>query len=171
MARIAKPVSFARAITEKREALAERRKELADMQGQAKAFEPAYAIANAIIANAKEIGFAKHYNARPNTTVFSWGEVQNFLVVSIEDTVTSLKDGAVPALLEAIGTYGLEAVGTHDYALEYCASRVYRFEAKVGNVDLMVRVSANIADGSESCKKVQTGIKLEEVPVYEIQCS
>lgn len=171
MARIAKPVTFARAITEKRTALAERRKDLADLQAQAKAFEPAYAIANAIIANAKEIGFAKHYSARPDTTVFSWGEVHNYLVVSIEDTVTSLRDGAVPALLEAIGTYGLEAIGTHDYALEYCASRVYRFETKVGNVNLTVRVEANIADGSESCKKVQTGVKFEEVPVYEIQCS
>ena len=171
MARIAKPVSFARAIADTREALAERRKDLADMQAQAKAFAPAYAIANAIIENAQAIGFSKHFSARPDTHVFSWGEVRNTLVLSIEDTVTSLRDGAVPALLEAVETYGLEAVGTHDYALEYCASRVFRFETKVGNVDLTVRIEANIADGSESCKKVQTGIKFEEVAVYEIQCS
>jgi hypothetical protein len=74
-------------------------------------------------------------------------------------------------LLEAIGSYGFEAIGSHDYALEYCASRVYRFSATIGSVDVIVRVEANIADGSESCKKVQTGTKLEEVPVYEIQCS
>jgi hypothetical protein len=171
MARIAKPVSFARAITEKREALAEKRKELGELQDQAQAFAPAYAVVNAIIENAQGIGFAKEFRARPSTWLGWSGKYHNELHVSIEDTVTSLKDGAVPALLEAIGTYGFEAIGSHDYALEYCASRVYRFSATIGAVDVIVRVEANIADGSESCKKVQTGVKLEEVAVYEIQCS
>jgi hypothetical protein len=171
MARIAKPVSFARAITEKREALAEKRKDLAELQDQAQAFAPAYAVVNAIIENAQQIGFSKHFRATPSTWLGWAGNYRNELQVTIEDTVTSLKDGAVPALLEAIGTYGFEAVGSHDYALEFCASRVYRFTATIGTVDVVVRVEANIADGSESCKKVQTGTKLEEVAVYEIQCS
>ena len=171
MARIAKPVTFSRAITEKREALAEKRKDLADLQAQAKEFTAAYAVVNAIIENAQAIGFAKHFRATPSTWLGWSGNYRNELSVTIEDTATSLKDGAVPALLEAIGTYGFEAVGSHDYALEYCASRVYRFAATIGAVDVTLRVEANIADGSESCKKVQTGTKLEEVPVYEIQCS
>jgi hypothetical protein len=171
MARIAKPVSFARAITEKREALAEKRKDLAELQDQAQAFAPAYAVVNAIIENAQAIGFAKHFRATPSTWLGWSGNYRNELSVTIEDTATSLKDGAVPALLEAIGTFGFEAIGSHDYALEFCASRVYRFTATIGTVDVTVRVEANIADGSESCKKVQTGTKLEEVPVYEIQCS
>jgi len=171
MARIAKPVSFSRAITEKREALAEKRKDLADLQAQAKEFTAAYAVVNAIIENAQAIGFAKHFRATPSTWLGWSGNYRNELSVTIEDTATSLKDGAVPALLEAIGTYGFEAVGSHDYALEYCASRVYRFAATIGAVDVTLRVEANIADGSESCKKVQTGTKFEEVAVYEIQCS
>jgi hypothetical protein len=171
MARIAKPVSFARAITEKRESLAEKRKELNELEAQAQAFAPAYAVVNAIIENAQAIGFAKHFYARPSTWLSWTGNYKNELHISIEDTANSLKDGAVPALLEAIGTYGFEAVGTHDYALEYCASRVYRFTATIGSVDVTVRVEANIADGSESCKKVQTGVKLEEVAQYEIVCS
>ena len=171
MARIAKPVSFSRAITEKREALAEKRKDLAELQDQAQAFAPAYAVVNAIIENAQAIGFAKHFRATPSTWLGWSGNYRNELSVTIEDTATSLKDGAVPALLEAIGTFGFEAIGSHDYALEFCASRVYRFTATIGSVDVTVRVEANIADGSESCKKVQTGTKFEEVAVYEIQCS
>ena len=171
MARIAKPVLFARAITTKRESLAEARKDLADLQAQAKEFAPAYAVVNAIIENAQQIGFAKHFYARPSTYQKWDGTFRNELNVSIEDTVTSLKDGSLPALLEAIGTYGFECDSTFDYALEYVASRVFRHTAKIGSVDVTIRVEANIADGSESCKKVQTGTKLEEVPVYEIQCS
>jgi hypothetical protein len=171
MARIAKPVSFARAIKEKREALVEKRNELKELESQAQAFVPAYAVVNAIIENAKDIGFSKHFYARPSTWLSWTGNYKNELQISIEDTVDSLRDGAVPALLEAIGTYGFEAIGSHDYALEYCASRVYRFQATIGSVDVMLRVEANIADGSESCKKVQTGTKFEEVAVYEIQCS
>jgi hypothetical protein len=171
MARIAKPVSFARAITNKRESLAQARKDLVELQSQAKEFTAAYAVVNAVIENAQAIGFAKHFYAKPSTWLGWSGKYHNEIQVSIEDTVTSLKDGAVPALLEAIGSYGFEAIGSHDYALEYCASRVYRFSATIGSVDVIVRVEANIADGSESCKKVQTGTKLEEVAVYEIQCS
>jgi hypothetical protein len=171
MARIAKPVLFARAITEKRESIAERRNDLKELEAQAQAFAPAYAVVNAIIENAQQIGFAKHFYARPSTSPKWDGTVRNELNVSIEDTVTSLKDGAVPALLEAIGTYGFEATSSHDYALEYVASRVFRHTAKIGSVEVILRVEANIADGSESCKKVQTGTKLEEVAVYEIQCS
>ncbi len=171
MARIAKPVSFSRAITTKRESLAEARKDLTDLQAQAKEFAPAYAVVNAIIENAQAIGFAKHFYARPSTYQKWDGTFRNELNVSIEDTVTSLKDGSLPALLEAIGTYGFEAESTFDYALEYVASRVFRHTAKIGSVDVTVRVEANIADGSESCKKVQIGTKLEEVAVYEIQCS
>jgi hypothetical protein len=171
MARIAKPVSFSRAIAEKREALAEKRKDLAELQAQAKEFSTAYAVVNAVIESAKQIGFSKHFAARPSTWLGYSGIYRNELHVTIEDTVNSLRDGAVPALLESIGTYGFNAIGSHDYALEYCASRVYRFSATIGTVDVILRVEANIADGSESCKKVQTGVKLEEVAVYEIQCS
>jgi hypothetical protein len=171
MARIAKPVSFARAIKEKRESLVEKRAELKELETQAKEFTAAYAVVNAVIESAQAIGFAKHFYARPSTWLSWTGNYKNELQISIEDTVNSLRDGAVPALLEAIGTYGFEAIGSHDYALEYCASRVYRFTATIGSVDVMLRVEANIADGSESCKKVQTGTKFEEVAVYEIQCS
>ena len=171
MARIAKPVTFSRAITEKRESIAERRNDLKTLEAQADAFVPAYAVVNAIIENAQAIGFSKHFYARPSTWLGWSGNYRNELSVSIEDTVSSLKDGSVPALLEAIGTYGFEAVGSHDYALEHVASRVYRFSATIGSVDVTLRVEANIADGSEACKKVQTGTKLEEVAVYEIVCS
>ena len=171
MARIAKPVTFSRAITEKRESIAERRNDLKTLEAQAQAFAPAYAVVNAIIENAQVIGFSKHFYARPSTWLGWSGNYRNELSVSIEDTVSSLKDGSVPALLEAIGTYGFEAVGSHDYALEHVASRVYRFSATIGSVDVTLRVEANIADGSEACKKVQTGTKLEEVAVYEIVCS
>ena len=170
MARISKPVTFSRAITEKRESIAERRNDLKELESQAKEFIAAYAVVNAIIENAQQIGFSKHFYARPSTSPKWDGTFRNELHVSIEDTVTSLKSGVVPALLEAIGTYGFECDSTFDYALEYVASRVFRHTAKIGSVDVTIRVEANIADGSESCKKVQTGTKLEEVAVYEIVC-
>jgi hypothetical protein len=172
MARKANAFSFSSIIAEKRKDMARVRAELAALAGQSEAFAPAFAIANTLAKRGAVVGFSEHLRAEPSTYKSTWsGTVDNTLNIRMEHTVDSLKEGAVPAMIEAAMSMGFEAIGTHDYALEWCASRVFRFEMNINNVRISLRLEANIKDGSEACRKVQVGTKLEEVPQYELVCA
>jgi hypothetical protein len=171
MARKANAFSFTRTIAAKREDLARARLEITQLADQAEAFKPAYAIANAIAVFAATQGFDKYVRATPSVWITWDGKADNKLDVRFEGNVDSLKDGPVPAICEAILGFGLEATSTSDYAANWCASRTFKFEGTFGGVRMDVRFEANINDGSEQCRKVQTGVKLEEVAQYEIVCA
>jgi hypothetical protein len=66
---------------------------------------------------------------------------------------------------------GLDAVGSVDWVSDGIAERKFKFACRVGQVDLQVRVVANIKDGSDACRKVVTGTTLKEVNTYEIVCA
>ena len=171
MARKANAFSFSRTIATKREDLARARVEIAQLADQADAFKPAFAIANAIAKFAATQGFDKYVRATPSVWINWDGTADNKLDVRFEGNVDSLKSGPVPAICEAILAFGLEATSTSDYAANWCASRTFKFEGKCGNVRMDVRFEANINDGSDQCRKVQVGTKLEEVAQYEIVCA
>jgi hypothetical protein len=171
MARKADILSFSKTIAEKRADVARARAEISSLADQSDAFKGAYAIANQIARKANALGFTRWTHATPETRTDWEGAVQNSLLVVVEDWVTSLKDGPVPALCEFVMNQGLEATGSVDWASDCIAERKFKFAGKVGGVDLQVRVIANIKDGSESCRKVVTGTTLKEVNTYEIVCA
>lgn len=172
MARKANAFSFSNVIAEKRKDMARVRAELAALASQSEAFAPAFAIANTLAKRGAAVGFSDYMRAEPSTYKSEWsGAIDNTLSLRMEHAVDSLKEGAVPAMIEAAMAMGFEAIGTHDYALEWCASRVFRFELTINKVRVSLRLEANIKDGSESCRKVQVGTKLEEVAQYELVCA
>jgi hypothetical protein len=171
MARKANHFSFTKVIAEKREELARVRVEIAQLADQSEAFAPAFAVANALAKKAEVIGFCKVMRVRPSTYITWRGTVDNDMYIKFEDTVDSLKEGKVPAILEAAEALGFNAIETNDYVRDYCASRTFAFELNLNGVKMHLRIEAAIEDGSESCRKVQTGVKLEEVAQYEIVCA
>ena len=171
MARKANALSFTRTIAAKREDLARARAELATLADQADAFKPAFAIANSIARKAESLEFARWMHATPETRVDWAGVVRNSLLLIVEDYATSLKDGAVPAICEFVMAQGLEATGSDDWASDFIAERKFSFAGRIGQVDMQVRVIANIKDGSAACRKVVTGTTLKEVNTYEIVCA
>ena len=171
MARKANVFSFTRTIAEKREEVARVREEIATLAAQADAFAPAYAIANALAKKAEVIGFAKSMSVRPSTYTRWDGSADNDLFIRFEDTVESMKEGKVPAMIEAAESLGFEVEGSKDFAADYCAYRTFKFGMKINGVNMILRVEAMVKDGSEACRKVQTGVKLEEVAQYEIVCA
>jgi hypothetical protein len=167
MARKANTFSFARTIAEKRQDIVRARENINALASQADTFAPAYAVANTIAKFCAAQGFGKYVYANPT----SWGASDNGLHISIDDTVTSLREGAIPAILEFAITMGLEATKGRDYADNYCASRSYNFKTKIGGVELTLTIEANIKDGSDACKRVQTGVEIKEIAKYEIVCA
>jgi hypothetical protein len=171
MARKANAFSFTRTIADKREDLARARAEIAALAEQSDAFKAAYAIANTIARKAESLDFARWMHATPETRTDWEGVAQNSLLLIVEDYATSLKDGAVPALCEFVMAQGLDTTGSDDWTGEFSAERKFKFAGRVGQVDLQVRVIANIKDGSDACRKVVTGTTLKEVNTYEIVCA
>ena len=170
MARKADIVSFSKIIASKREDIARARAEVAQLAEQAAEFKPAYAIANLIARKAESLDFARWVHATPETRTDWENVVHNTLTLVIEDYATSLKNGAVPALCEFAMAQGLEATGSDDWASDFIAERKFSFGARIGQVDLRVRVIANIKEGSAACRKVVTGTTLKEVNTYAIVC-
>lgn len=170
MARKADILSFSKTIASKREDIARARAEIAQLAEQSDAFKAAYAIANTIARKAEALDFARWMHATPETRTDWEGVAQNSLLLVIEDYATSLKDGVVPALCEFVLTQGLDATGSDDWTGEFSAERKFKFAGRVGQVDVQVRVIANVKEGSAACRKVVTGTTLKEVNTYAIVC-
>lgn len=171
MARKADILSFSKTIAEKRADVARARAEISSLAEQSDAFKAAYAIANSIARKAESLSFGRWTHATPETRTDWEGVVHNSLMLVIEDYVTSLKDGAIPAMCEFVMAQGLDATGSVDWTSECIAERKFKFAGRIGTVDLQVRVVANIKDGSDACRKVVTGTTLREVNTYEIVCA
>jgi hypothetical protein len=105
-----------------------------------------------------------------NTGIWLYSEPE--LSVSFEVPVTSLKEGAIIAVLEAAMDLGFLTEETTDYVKEYCAHRTYRFIKRYENGSrCLLKITADVALDSESCRRIQTGVKLEEVPQFEMVCA
>ena len=79
------------------------------------------------------------------------------------NSLESFKDTQLMGLLEFFSSK-TEKVTTRDWA-NYL-NRDYSFELD----DVIVNISAYVRTDSPTCRKVQTGIKVEEIPQYELVC-
>lgn len=104
----------------------------------------------------------------------------------------SLKDERLTAVLEAIETQlGMEFNASEDETWRTEPSREFTtkllrltLDARKINADgdyepsaldylkleMRIKISASARSDSPTCRKVQTGVKMEETPVYEIRC-
>ncbi len=106
-----------------------------------------------------------------NPVAYEWSETLVELNVVCRIKVDSLKGEKMVAILEAAEAIpGLDAKGTRDWATASWAEREFIYRGNPYGVNVMLKVEAEIPVDGEACKRVQTGVKLEEVPQYEIVC-
>lgn len=113
---------------------------------------------------------------KPITKKAAWSNLyawdHNAVTLQLSFEVDSLREGLSAQVLEFVEAFGdFEATDSRDHADKWSASRTfeYRCENFLGvRVDLELRMK--VAEGSESCQKVQVGTEWREEPVYEIQC-
>ena len=102
-----------------------------------------------------------------------WSGYALELTCSFEVPCTSLTSGVIPEVLNAALNYGFEADAdsSYDSVGQYEATRVYGFSKTIGKVRVYLKVRANVKDAEgATCRKVQVGTKIEQVPQYELVC-
>lgn len=62
----------------------------------------------------------------------------------------------------------LETVGDSESSTDWPAQYNRDFEYRVG--EIKVRVSAYVMTDSPTCRRIQVGVRSDEVPVYELKC-
>ena len=164
MARKTSAFSLSRIVATRRENLANARRELADLQAYAAEIRAALHVVNMVADYAAEIDFTK------------WSSVSTYmhgtpeLCVNLEGTVSSLKQGAIVDIIDRAMACGFEPVGTSDYLNDWASQRSFKFTHSIAGVRIELKVTANIAEASAACRKVQVGTELKEVAKYEIVC-
>jgi hypothetical protein len=85
---------------------------------------------------------------------------------SIEVSMNKLESFKDPQLVKLLDFFAdqTEKMGTRDWA-NYL-NRDYTFELE----DVIINISAYVRSDSPTCRKVQVGVKIEEVAQYELVC-
>lgn len=164
MARKSSAFSLSRIVANRRENLANARQELASLQARAAELRAALHVVNMVADYAAEIDFTKWSSV--STYMFDTPE----LCVNLEGTVSSLKQGAIVDIIDRAMACGFEPVGTSDYLNDWASQRTFKFTHDIAGVRIELKVTANIAEASAACRKVQVGTELKEVAKYEIVC-
>lgn len=126
----------------------------------------------------------KHVNSvlarHPEIVVSAWTCVSIYsdtdpvtLSVSICHKVTSMKEGIAPAFMRSLLEAGFDIEGSKDSASELSASRTFEFKRPSNETMVPVKLTfvAQLENALDAtCRKVQTGTKVMEVPTYELVC-
>lgn len=86
----------------------------------------------------------------------------------------SLIEGIVPQCLKAMMDIECDPVGSKDSTTSVSANRTYSFERPESEhfVKIVIRVVVDIEESPfGTCKKVQIGTEILEVPKYKIECT
>ena len=126
----------------------------------------------------------KHVNSvlarHPEIVVAAWTNVSIYsdtdpvtLIVSVCHKVTSMKEGIAPAFMRSLLEAGFDIGGSQDSASEFSASRTFEFKRPSNETMVPIRFTfvAQLENAPDAtCRKVQTGTKVMEVPTYELVC-
>ena len=164
MARKTSAFSLSRIVSTRRENLANARQELASLQAHAAELRAALHVVNMVADYAAEIDFTKWSSV--STYMFDTPELN----VNLEGTVSSLKQGPIVDIIDRAMACGFEPVGSTDYLNDWASQRTFKFTHSIAGVRIELKVTANIAEASAACRKVQVGTELKEVAKYEIIC-
>ena len=120
------------------------------------------------LAAADEAAVLKLINGLEFSWYSSWldyeGEYKGRITIDVE----SIKHNPILSeLLDRFENAGFTSLSSRDRADEYSASRTYCYKLPNGGG---FEINASLQEGDGSCRKVQTGTKVQEVPVYEIVC-
>lgn len=106
-----------------------------------------------------------------NPQAYDWDADRVELTVVCTIKVDSLKGARMIEILEtAEAIPGLDASGTRDWASASWAERDFIYRGTPYGVPVTLKIQAELPVDGTACKRVQTGVKLEEVAQYEIVC-
>jgi len=166
MARTKSTFSVTGMLAQKRENLANARANLQDFVSISGKVRAALSAVN-LVAD-----FAQKHEFTSWSNIHVWGLSTSIpeMVVTLEGTTSSLKQGIIVDIMERAMSAGFEATGSEDYLNSWASQRTFKFTQSIAGINVEIKVVANIKD-SVVCKKVQVGTKLEETAVYEIVCA
>jgi len=165
-----KPATFSYSsfIAEKRESLRDARVRLQQVEKNKGMVQLAAAMLETVAKRAKLLGKIEWAN------MSAYGYNDGTLNVSavLEIPCTSLKEGVIPEVLSAAMAAGFEPMATDDTVYSWSAARNYRFAARIDGMSIEFNIKARVAEDADgaTCRKVATGVKLEEVTQYELVC-
>jgi hypothetical protein len=166
MARSKSLISLTSYIKDRKEELRAQRDRLNAIEANKGWFTTGAKVCEEVAKVAKQYNAIEYMNAYPHVG-YSCLDLDVDFVVPCE----SLTEGVVPAVLEAALAAGFDATETADRVNEYTAARVYRFSQSIGplRVTLAVRAEVKNTEGA-TCKKVQIGTEIKEVPKFQLVC-
>ena len=166
MARTKSLISLSTYIKDRKEELRAQRERLNAIEANKGWFITGAKVCEEVAKVAKQYGALQYMNAYPYVG-FSRLDLDVDFTVPCE----SLTEGVVPAVLEAALSAGFEAVETTDRVDQYTTARVYRFFQSLGPVRITLAVRAEVENTEgATCKKVQIGTEIKEVPKYQLVC-
>jgi hypothetical protein len=165
-----KPATFSYSsfLAEKRESLRDARVRLQNVEKHKGMVQLAATMLETVAKRAKLLGSVDW----ANMSAYAYDGDVVHVSATLEVPCTSLKEGVIPEVLSAAMVAGFEPVATDDNVYSWSASRNYRFNASIEGMTIEFNIKARIkedADGA-TCRKVATGVKLEEVTQYELVC-
>ncbi len=144
------------------------KRELACLRKNQKALTRTTKHVNAVLARHPEIV------ATAWTSIMCWSDTDPVtLIVSICHKVTSMKEGIAPAFMRSVLEAGFDIGGSQDAATALSASRTFEFRRPSNETMVPVKLTfvAQLENAPDAtCRKVQTGTKVVEVPTYELVC-
>ena len=98
---------------------------------------------------------------------------QKAITKTTKHEVTSMKEGIAPAFMRSLLEAGFDVEATKDTTSSSTARRTFDF--KRPGSDRMIAVeltfNASLVDSPDAtCRKVQTGTEIKEVPTYQLVC-
>jgi len=93
--------------------------------------------------------------------------------MQISAKVLSMKEGLVPQMLKVLMDAGFDATSTNDYTSEWSGYRTYKLQrlASEAQAGIIVEfVATPVKSEAATCRKVQTGVEMKEVPVWKLEC-
>lgn len=144
------------------------KRELACLRKNQKALTRTTKHVNAVLARHPEIV------ATAWTSIMCWSDTDPVtLIVSICHKVTSMKEGIAPAFMRSLLEAGFDIGGSQDAATALSASRTFEFKRPSNETMVPIKLTfvAQLENAPDAtCRKVQTGTKVVEVPTYELVC-
>lgn len=144
------------------------KRELTTLRANQKALTKTTKFLNAVLARYADV------NPYAWTNVCLWSKAVT-LQVSIIHDVTSMKEGVAPAVIRSLLEAGFDIEKSTDRATDISADRTFEFKrpanAVTGTIEVHISFTAKLVDAPEAtCRKVQTGTKVVEVPTYQLVC-
>jgi hypothetical protein len=144
------------------------KKELACLRKHQKALTKTTKHVNAVLARHPEI------KASAWTEISYWSDTDPVkLTVSVTHDVTSMKEGIAPAFMRSLLEAGFDVEKSTDLATDEYARRTFEFVRPGNETMLPVKLTftAKLLNAPDAtCRKVQTGVEIKEVPVYQLVC-